>query len=249
MNVEPASRPPGGQKRNERPRPCASLVVTSFVTALLAVVAEPASCAEESPFAEPGGFVRIGLNLGFQNFEWLRDENAHLDANGQAPQPPNGRGFIINEYSTTNFIGFSAAGGYRVTGRIALEAAFDWFRADLYTDASNISSPSEPVRFKLIRDELRVWAATVDTRLYGLKGRFQPYLLVGIGALGTTPVDRHGELERAAGFTSRFGAGIETYVTEWLGVDVGISYFLTTGDTRHSDLAQFGVSVVHHFGR
>jgi len=83
----------------------------------------------------------------------------------------------------------------------------------------------------------------VGGRLYAATGRLQPFALAGIGALMATPVGPDA-VEEAYGFASRFGLGLDFYVTRSYAVSATLSYVLATGDTRGSDWIGFRTSVV-----
>ena len=57
-----------------------------------------------------------------------------------------------------------------------------------------------------------------------MEGRLQPYLLVGIGASSfRTPRGRE------IGFATRWGIGLDTYVTDEIALTVGASYLWSIG--------------------
>lgn len=73
------------------------------------------------------------------------------------------------------------------------------------------------------------WATTFNARLYPatdriLEGRVQPYALIGIGASSVRT-----ETRRELGFASRFGGGVDMYLTEDIALTFGASYVLPSG--------------------
>lgn len=73
------------------------------------------------------------------------------------------------------------------------------------------------------------WATTINARAYPTtdlihEGRIQPYLLVGIGA-SSFRTNRSREI----GFASRWGVGVDSYITDQIAVTVGVSYLWSAG--------------------
>lgn len=73
------------------------------------------------------------------------------------------------------------------------------------------------------------WATTINARAYPttdliLEGRIQPYLLIGVGASSFRT-----SRSREIGFASRWGVGVDSYITNEIAVTVGVSYLWSAG--------------------
>ena len=116
-----------------------------------------------------------------------------------------------------NSIGFDIVAGLRVTPWLAGEVQFEWLDGmDPDIDGSGKLGGVN-------------WATTVNARAYPttdyfMEGRLQPYLLVGIGASSFRT-----ERGREIGFATRWGVGVDTYVTEKIALTVGASYLWSIG--------------------
>ena len=136
-------------------------------------------------------------------------------------------------------LGLNVRAGLRAARWLSIEGEFEWLSG---MDPYGISQTSD-------------WATTFNLRIYPLTnmlldGRIQPYVLMGVGvssfrSLGdctgpaVVPCQR-GE-SRNYGFASRWGAGVDAYVTEKIAITVGASYLWSAG-TPVEDLNYISVS-------
>ena len=113
-------------------------------------------------------------------------------------------------------VGFNLRYGKRVAARFAVEAQFDWMTGfDRPAGAGSID----------------LWTLGANTKYYFLTDRVQPFLLLGIGGLFAT-----GNLN-GSGFMGRFGAGLDVYATERIGISLETAYVLpTVGSTRFDNI-------------
>jgi len=116
-----------------------------------------------------------------------------------------------------NSLGFDLVAGLRMTPWLAAEVQFEWVsKMNPYPENSREAGGDN-------------WATTFNARAYPttdyfMEGRLQPYLLVGIGASSFRT-----ERGREIGFATRWGVGVDTYVTENIALTVGASYLWSVG--------------------
>ena len=137
--------------------------------------------------------------------------------------------------------GLNARAGLRASSWLAIEGEYEWLSG---MDPYGISQTSD-------------WAATVNLRVYPLtnlilNGRIQPFALIGVGLSsfrslgdcrtfvpGTGCVARRDA--RNYGFASRWGAGVDGYITENIALTIGASYLWSAG-TPVEDLNYISLS-------
>jgi opacity protein-like surface antigen len=219
--------------------------IASLVLLGLLGAATPAWAEED--FARRGFYAFGGLNIGFENFDSLEAINRRLDTTPSHSHRIHTSDLIPNAVTSTNFLGFNLAAGYRLARRLALEAAFTWSRADLRVDWTDVTDPGTPVRLNGRHEQLTNWTTLVNAKVFALTGRFQPFALAGVGLQYATPIDRRGQPVGAYGFASQVGAGLDAYITEHIGVDATFSYVFATGDTHGSSLGLFSFSMLYRF--
>lgn len=166
--------------------------------------------------------------------------------------------FESGELNFDSTPGFNLRLGYRIHPHFAVEAMGE--RADDFNnhlssiELALLGAPSGgPSDFK-IKNEINTWTGTVNGKVFALTGRYQPYLLAGIGFV-------HAQAKVKASFAGsetfstkfnnfglafRYGAGLDAYLTEnWVGfleysyvhsitneVD-GINYFSLGGGIQY----------------
>lgn len=131
----------------------------------------------------------------------------------------------FHKYDGNPSVGFDIVAGIRANSWIAGEVQFEWI-GDMdprYGEDAGLA----------LRGGRSfggaVWATTVNARGYPLtdrilEGRFQPYLLIGLGVSSFRT-----ENGREIGFASRWGIGLDAYVTENIALTVGGSYVWSAG--------------------
>ena len=139
------------------------------------------------------------------------------------PPPP----FTINPA-----IGVKGIVGFKFLTYLAVQADVEWlgtgFQLEPGTDSTN-ESLMTPLTF------------TVDAKATPLRGKYQPYILAGVGLLHATSDQDPTRTALAA----RFGGGVDIMTTEHTMLSFGISYVLATGDLDglsylSYDILQFG---------
>jgi len=121
--------------------------------------------------------------------------------------------------------GFNMRAGYRWHPRLAAELEYEWL------DSFKLTNTTQ-ARAKLDN----IWSLTVNGKAFLSTGRFEPYLLFGLGyyRVGSTS-ERHvrSHLPDTGDFGMKAGGGIEFYVLEHLAIDSEITY-----NFGESDLAE-----------
>ena len=135
-----------------------------------------------------------------------------------------------------NGLGFNLRFGKRVDPHFAVEAAFDWIGGFGLKEAPLTGS-------------VDVWTLGVNVKAYLLTDRVQPFLLLGMGGLFVTGGNTIQNLrDNGSGFMGRFGAGLDVYVTERIGISVESAYVLPTGRSGNYDNITIGWSLFYRFG-
>ena len=131
--------------------------------------------------------------------------------------------------------GFELYGGYRLHPNFAIEAEFEMLpEADFDIDVSGLGT---------LEGDLETWTFTGNLKAFPLTGRAQPYVLVGIGAMGVD-IDEVGD---ESDFAARFGGGLDFYITEKIVISAGVDYLLPTGDVEDLDYVSFGGGLQYRF--
>lgn len=160
-------------------------------------------------------YVRPGLYLGGGGIYAVEDFN-----NSSVPDFKNAPGFNFRL-------------GYRLNSRVAIEAMGE--RSDAF----------DLQRFRLPRFssyEINTWTGTLNGKFFALTGRFQPYGLIGVGAM-----QAESKFNKNAGFAARFGGGMDSYLTEnWL-INMEFSYVLPTGDVENLNYFSLGGGIQYRF--
>jgi opacity protein-like surface antigen len=190
---------------------------TGLCVALLLLL--PGSAAAEADYARPGPYLGVG---GTYAFRWVPgdfDDDLGLGATVRAD----------------NTFGLNTRVGYRASRWLAAELEYEWldgFDVEVEGDGGfTLASHAVTANGKL---------------LYPGWGRFQPWLLVGVGVSIYEAQDRSGLANgldsTSVGFAARMGFGLDAYLTEnWL-LNLGAEGFLDTTQIDNSiggDLDQF----------
>lgn len=131
-------------------------------------------------------------------------------------------------------VGMNGRIGYRLHSLFAVEAAAEWLpEADVDVFGSDIGT-------------VESWTATLNGKAYPLSGRFQPFGLVGLGAM-IAEGDGAGLSNKEYGFAARFGGGVDIYLTAKLMAAFEISYVLPTGDLNDLDFVSLGWGLGYRF--
>lgn len=182
------------------------------------LLAAPAFSEEESEFARNGFY--LGANVIGGSYTRLESIDDDLEAD---PAP-----------------GFGLYGGYRLSPAVALEGQYQLLTKTDFDleDGSGSSS------------EVDLWTFTGNVKIFLWPERFQPYALIGLGAM-RADFDDLADLDvggSETGFTFRFGAGLDFYITKHVVAQLGLSYLLPADtDLEKLDYVSYGGGVQYRF--
>jgi opacity protein-like surface antigen len=191
---------------------------------------------DKDDFARRGWMVGVAGSYAVETFQ----DDAESDF--QAVVGPE-----VN-LSVDDSFGFNGRVGYRCHRRFSAEVEVEWldgFDADL----------TQPGVSQLANVSFEPLVVTTNVKGFILTGRYQPFLLLGAGAMtadiklrdpvGLAFTGLRSETEEA--FALRFGGGIELYATENVVLDVGIDYVLPFGNLDDLDYVTIGWGVQYRF--
>jgi opacity protein-like surface antigen len=185
--------------------------------------------------------------------------------NANPPTPagdPGAYTFNLDDVDDDAF-GFSGRVGYRCHPYISTELQFDWlddFDGALSENPSGITNEGvdEPDSARKFDLELESLVFTTNMKGHLLTGRYQPFVLVGLGFMrmesktrgasgGTIPGPPPQGSDRTVNLAMRFGAGLDFYITEKVLANAEFSYLLPTGRLSGLDYYTFGIGLQYRF--
>ena len=188
---------------------------------------------DEDDFARRGWMVGVAGSSAIELFEkdLEKDFRRQLEPSGGF-----GMGNSVASLSVDNSHGFNARVGYRCHRRFSAEVEVEWlngFDADL----------TQPGFVQLARVEVDPLVVTANAKGYLLTGRYQPFLLIGAGAMSADikvrdPVGLSFTAVRSESenvFAMRFGGGIDLYATKNLVVSLEADYVYPFGNLDELD--------------
>jgi hypothetical protein len=121
--------------------------------------------------------------------------------------------------------------GYRIHPRVSGEVEFEWL------SGFDITANKETLA------DIEGWTITGNAKGYLLTGAFQPFALVGLGAMRAEldPVGKETDL------AARFGGGLDFYACEHFVMSVNADYVYPTGDVKDLDYISVGVGFQYRF--
>jgi opacity protein-like surface antigen len=134
--------------------------------------------------------------------------------------------------------GINARGGYRALPNMAFELSYEWLEG--FDSTAGVPEV-----------ELDTHLISANARLFGLTGRFQPYALVGVGILIVNTelklpdVDKPFKVE--AGFTARFGGGLDFYLSEHTVLNLEGTYLAPSAKVKGENYGTLGASFQYRF--
>jgi opacity protein-like surface antigen len=174
------------------------------------------------------------------------------------PIPPGDPGvytFSLDDVEDDVF-GILGRGGYRCHPYISAELQFETL-ADFDGGIRENGTPSNDTarNFDL---ELETLVFTTNVKGHLLTGRYQPFVLLGVGFMrmeskaydisGGTIEGRAPQVsERTVNVALRYGAGLDFYLTKNVVVSAEGSYLMPTGKLDGLDYYQFGVGLQYRF--
>ena len=136
----------------------------------------------------------------------------------------------VDDIADTDDGGFALRAGFRIAPPLAIELQGDynnsWTDFDLWTLTTNF----------------RVYPLQMEA-FGGAVGRFQPYVIAGVGVIGGDPDSDDYQLNGAF----RMGAGVNFYVTEQLAIDAGSEWTVGTGFWSDASYMKFGLGLQYNF--
>jgi len=130
--------------------------------------------------------------------------------------------------------GFNLRVGSRISEWVSLEIEFEWID-DFFPDE---------------RQDFEAVSGAVNTRVYPLGGRFQPFALAGLGIVSTVVDhrDRDSSIRQSnADWGFRAGGGLDAYVTEQIAISTEATYVWTVGDVKDIDHVSIGLGILYRF--
>jgi opacity protein-like surface antigen len=153
--------------------------------------------------------------------------------------------------------GVLGRGGYRCHPYVSAEIQFETL-ADFDGSVSENGTPPVADSARGFNLELESLVFTANAKGHLLTGRYQPFVLLGLGFMrmesksrditgGTLPGRAPQESDRTVKFAVRYGAGLDFYLTEHVVVTAEGSYLMPTGKLDGLDYYQFGVGLQYRF--
>ena len=135
-------------------------------------------------------------------------------------------------------IAFDVYAGYRLHPNFAIEAEFEMI-PEVDVDLGGFGTFAE----------LESWTLTGNMKVFVLTGRAQPFVKVGFGAIRAEVDDTVGLgiSESDSGFASRFGGGLDFYITENIVASAGVDYLLPAGDVEDLEYVSYGGGIQYRF--
>jgi opacity protein-like surface antigen len=182
-----------------------------------------AAAAQDSEFARPGPYLGIGMTAAL--YTELEDE---IEETALA------LGYIVTADVERSF-GFNVHAGYRTNRWVAAELEYEFLSA-AHAEIDGVSPTGVKID-DLEFAEVRTWAFTGNLKVFPLHGRFQPFLLAGVGAVNQRVRDSVdlGLEERDTVAAGRFGVGFDVYETEFVALSIDATYLLPFSDLNGAD--------------
>ena len=193
---------------------------------LLMLVALPAVAADDLEPARSGFYFGVGAVYAAENFSFDSENLGMTAILGPGVDP---------DYDDS--AGAHLQIGYRTHPTLAFEFLYEFLEGF----DSTAGSPKTEIDSHLF---------TFNAKVYPFDGRWQPYLLTGIGArlINSEVFDKSVKkpYETDAGFTARFGGGLAVSVTRHFAVELEGSYQVGTGGiVRHANYGTFAVHFLY----
>ena len=191
---------------------------------------------DKEDFARRGWFVGVAGSYAIETFE----DDAESDF--QRVLGPD-----VN-LSVDDSFGFNGRVGYRCHRRFSAEVETEWldgFKSDL----------TQPGVVQLAKVDYEPIVVTTNVKGYLLTGRYQPFLLVGAGAMTADTKLREPVglaftglgSESDTAFVMRFGGGIDLYATENVVLSIDADYVLPLGNLDALDYVTIGWGIQYRF--
>jgi outer membrane protein W len=162
---------------------------------------------DNDPYTRKGGYLGIGATYGVEEME-----GTFKDA------------FPTKDADVSNTWGAHATAGYRFGKFISTEVEYEWMKGFNVRDGGVAMS------------RVQTQVATLNLKVHAPFGQWQPYFLVGAGAIWPTQTNQQ-PLEKQflshlgmtnPSFAARFGAGLDYYLTPSFYLNVGTDVVFNT---------------------
>jgi len=130
--------------------------------------------------------------------------------------------------------GFNLRVGSRLTEWVSLEIEFEWID-DFFPDE---------------RQDFQIITGAINTRVYPIGGRFQPFAIVGLGIVSTVVDhrDRNSSIKQGnADWGFRTGGGVDSYITDQIAITAEATYVSTVGDVKDIHHVSIGMGILYRF--
>ena len=154
-----------------------------------------------------------------------------------------GGNYAIENFDATgvgndgNSPGFHVRAGYRVHPNVAIEGLYEYM--------SEFDEDSFPA--SRTTNNYSAWAVTLNAKGYLLTGRWQPYLLYGLGYIDVNGHNVQNNTGTGEGLDMRFGAGMDACLTENIAIGPEVAYVLPFGDAANFDMITVALGLRYKF--
>ncbi len=193
---------------------------------LCGIAVQPAGAENDDDPSRTGLYLGLGAAFAFENFSFDSDKLGMSAILGPGVDP---------DYDNSQ--GAHLQVGYRVHRALGLEFLYEFLEGFDSTDGI----PDVEIDSHLF---------TLNAKVYPLGGRWQPYLLGGLGLrlINSEVLDKSVKkpFETDAGFTARLGGGIAYSVTRHFVVELEGSYQIGAGGiVGHADYGTLGLHFLY----
>ena len=226
-----------------RPSPLSLRLLGLLVAcAVLPVTAFAQQEEEEDPWTRTGPYV--GASVVGGAFSTLNNELEKqliplgLEVSAIPGSGPGSRPGEPNDVEHDMGLGYDVYAGYRVHKYLAAEAEFEWI-TDVEFDIDNGT---------FVDGETMTFAASVRGILP--LGRFEPFAVIGIGAMYAGFEDSQDtgvRFDEGSGFMWKLGGGFDLHVTEHVGIRFTTDWVQPQGKIKDLDYASVGGGLFYRF--
>jgi len=154
-----------------------------------------------------------------------------------------GGNYAIEQFDATgigndgNSTGLHARAGYRIVPNFAIEALYEWM--------SEFDEDSFPgIKTK---NHYSAWAITLNAKGYLLTGRWQPYLVYGLGYIDVNGHNVQNNTGTGEGLDMRFGIGMDANINENIAIGPEVAYVLPFQEAANFDMVTVALGIRFKF--
>ena len=217
------------------------------------IMSGPKKREPAAPEIQYGAKGFYGIVAGTYGIEDLHDLTRDVEDNfkGRTCGPSNAR--CTAEYD--NALGFNLRIGDRWHPNLATEVEFEWLDGFDAKEPDNINDPpNSPLNADGGVGEM--WSFTVNQKAFLTTGKFQPFIFLGLGALGAIDSQARDPNEpdgvanqggtQGVGFGFKAGAGFSYYFNEHFGLNTDFAYNVGTGSVNDLRFTSFSWGFILH---